>query len=188
MKPNVPPKAVAHLNAHLEESRNSDEETLTIAASLLESAPTDTVTVHKTLLVVSRRSDPGLAGGVLRQLGLNKTRVPEALDFIGTNLNHADPNVRHPRQTRFQGLITMFASSLLCNCRVSLLIQANQGTCALRQDWPYSPEMTCSPQNLSFSNNGTAQVPIRKRTAHSHNFHVTSEVVFVDHDKSIKVQ
>lgn len=94
MKPNVPPKAVAHLNAHLEESRNSDEETLTIAASLLESAPTDTVTVHKTLLVVSRRSDPGLTGGVLRQLRLNKTRVPEALDFIGTNLNHADPNVR----------------------------------------------------------------------------------------------
>ncbi len=94
MKPTLPPKAVAHLNAYLEESRNSDEETLTIAASLLESAPADAATVHKTLLVVSRRSDPGLTGGVLRQLGLNKTRVPEALNFIATNLNHADPNVR----------------------------------------------------------------------------------------------
>jgi len=94
MKPTVPPKAIAHLSAHLEESRNSDEETLTIAASLLESAPTDAATVHKTLLVVSQRSDPGLTGGVLRQLGLNKTRVPEALNFIGVNLNHADPDIR----------------------------------------------------------------------------------------------
>ncbi len=94
LKPTLPPKAIAHLNAHLEESRNSDEETLTIAASLLDSAPTDAAIVHKTLLVVSQRPDPGLTGGVLRQLGLNKTRVPEALDFIGRNLNHADPNVR----------------------------------------------------------------------------------------------
>lgn len=87
-------KAFAFLKTHLTENRNSDEEALTIAASLLEAAPTDAATVHNTLMVVSRRAAPGLTGGVLRQLGLSKTRVPEALSFIDTNLNHADPNVR----------------------------------------------------------------------------------------------
>jgi hypothetical protein len=36
MKPSLPLNAIAHLNAHLEENRNAEEETLTIAAGLLE--------------------------------------------------------------------------------------------------------------------------------------------------------
>jgi hypothetical protein len=93
-KPHLSAKALGHLNAQLEDSRNSDEEALTIAASLLENAPSDPSTVHKSLLVVSRRSNPGLTGGVLRQLGLSKSRAPEALTFIRANLGHADADVR----------------------------------------------------------------------------------------------
>lgn len=93
-KPNILPKALAHLNAHLEDDRNSNEETLTIAASLLEASPNDTATVHKTLSVVGRRADPGLTSGVIRQLGLSKSRNREALAFLGASLSHADAHVR----------------------------------------------------------------------------------------------
>ncbi|MGZ4830431.1 MAG: HEAT repeat domain-containing protein, partial [Candidatus Angelobacter sp.] len=86
--------ALAHLNAHLEDDRNSNEETLTIAASLLEASPNDTATVHKTLSVVGRRADPGLTSGVIRQLGLSKSRNREALAFLGASLSHADAHVR----------------------------------------------------------------------------------------------
>jgi hypothetical protein len=93
-KPNILPKALAYLNAHLQESRNSNEETLTIAASLLEASPNDAATVHKTLTVVGLRADPGLTSGVIRQLGLIKSRNREALAFLGASLNHADTHVR----------------------------------------------------------------------------------------------
>jgi hypothetical protein len=94
MKPNLPLKAIAHLNAHLEKNRNSDEETLTIAASLVEASPTDASTLHKVLLVLSSRSDPGLTNGVLRQMGLSKSRLPEALTFIAANLSQTDSHLR----------------------------------------------------------------------------------------------
>ncbi len=94
MKPDLPPKAIVLLNAHLEDSRSSAEETLTIAASLLKAAPTDASTLHKVLLVVSHRSDPGLTNGVLRQLGLSKSRLPEALNFIAESLSQTDPHLR----------------------------------------------------------------------------------------------
>lgn len=91
MKPKLPAKAIAYLTANLENSRNSNEETLTIAASLLEAAPADASTLHKVLLLVATRSDAGLTSGVLRQLGLSKSRLPEAMDFISANLNQGDP-------------------------------------------------------------------------------------------------
>jgi hypothetical protein len=94
MNPNLPPKAIAQLNAHLEDSRSSNEETLTIGASLLKAAPTDASTLHKVLLVVSHCSDPVLTNGVLRQVGLSKSRLPEALTFISENLSQADPYLR----------------------------------------------------------------------------------------------
>lgn len=94
MKPKLPPKAVALLSAHLEDTQNSSQETLTIAASLLEAAPADAPTLHKVLLVVSNRSDALLTNGVIRQLGLSKSRLPEAMDFISANLNKEDPYLR----------------------------------------------------------------------------------------------
>jgi hypothetical protein len=93
MRPNSPANAVAVLSANLESSRNSSEETLTIAASLLEAAPGDASNLHRVLAVASNRSDSLLTNGVLRQLGLSKTHLPEAIAFISTNLGHADPYI-----------------------------------------------------------------------------------------------
>lgn len=94
MQPKLPPKAIALLDAHLEDKGNSAQETLTIAASLIKAAPTDASTLHKILMVVSNRADPGLTNSVIRQLGLSKSRLPEAMDFISANLNKEDPGLR----------------------------------------------------------------------------------------------
>ena len=48
----------------------------------------------KVLLVVSNCSDAGLTNGVIRQLGLSKSQLPEAMDFISANLNKDDPYLR----------------------------------------------------------------------------------------------
>jgi hypothetical protein len=94
LKPKLPAKAFAYLTANLESSRNSNEEALTIAASLLEAAPADSSILHRVLLVVSSRSDAGLTNSVIRQLGLSKTRLPEAIDFIAANLNQESEGLR----------------------------------------------------------------------------------------------
>src|SRR5262249_31281420 len=93
-KPNVSPKALRYLNAHLEDTRNSNEETLTIAASLLDASPSDTATLRKTLCVVARRRDPRLASVVIKTLGLLNSRQPDALNFLGASLGGSDAFVR----------------------------------------------------------------------------------------------
>lgn len=90
LNPKVPAKAIDYLTANLESSRNSNEEALTIAASLLQATPGDTLILHKVILLARVRSDAGLTSGVLRQLGLTKSRLPEAMDFISANLNQGD--------------------------------------------------------------------------------------------------
>lgn len=86
MKPKLPPKAATLLKKHLRDETNSSAETLTIAASLIKDAPKDTATVHEVLSAVSMRNDSALADGTLRQMGLSKCNVPEALDFMARGL------------------------------------------------------------------------------------------------------
>lgn len=95
MLPKPTPKALDYLRAHLEDSRNSDEQTTIIAASLLKAAPDDAPTLHRIILIASR-SDPhsGMADTVLRELGLSRSRLPEAMDYISANLNQTDPYLR----------------------------------------------------------------------------------------------
>lgn len=93
-KPHLVPKAADYLNKHLEDNRNSNEEALTIAASLLDASPSDPATVHKVLGVAVSRADTGLTTGIIRTLGLRKTRNAEALNFLSANLSHADSHVR----------------------------------------------------------------------------------------------
>jgi hypothetical protein len=90
LKPKLPPKAVAFLKKNLSDGNNSSGETLTIAASLIEDAPRDTATVHEVLSTVSMRDDPILTDGALRQLGLSKCKVPEALDFMARSLQRPE--------------------------------------------------------------------------------------------------
>jgi hypothetical protein len=93
-QPKISARAAAYLNTHLDEARNSNEETRTIAVALLQASPSDTATLRKVLSTVNRRADTGLSNGVIRQLGLMKTRQPEALAFLESNLNHPDTHVR----------------------------------------------------------------------------------------------
>jgi hypothetical protein len=90
MKPKLPPKATALLKSNLSDKNNSSGETLTIAASLIEAAPSDTATVHEVLSTVSMRDDPILTDGALRQLGLSKCKVPEALDLMASSLQRRE--------------------------------------------------------------------------------------------------
>jgi hypothetical protein len=92
--PNPPDKAVAYLEANLENSRNSRQETLSITASLLKSSPTDTSTVHRVLAFVSAHPEADVTGDVLHQVGLYRVQLPEAISFISTNLNQDDHRLR----------------------------------------------------------------------------------------------
>jgi len=94
LQPEPPAKAIAYLEANLDNSRNSSEETVTIAASLIEASPNDHAIVHRVLSVVSSRSDDNLTHSVIRQLGLSRTRDPEAIGFISTSLDSNSPGIR----------------------------------------------------------------------------------------------
>jgi len=93
LQPKPPEKAIAYLEANLENSRNSSAETITIAVSLIKTSPNDNATVHKVLSVVTSRSDDNVTGSVIRQLGLSRTHAPEAIGFISTSLDSDRPGV-----------------------------------------------------------------------------------------------
>jgi len=93
--PNIIPKAVPYLLGNLEDEANSSEETLTIAASLLEAFAANQEIIDKVVDFVKNRSDTGLTTGVLRQLGLMKSRDPHALSLIRSNLDSANPGIRY---------------------------------------------------------------------------------------------
>ncbi|ADV83955.1 HEAT repeat domain-containing protein [Terriglobus saanensis] len=94
LNPKPPEKAIEYLKASLENTRNSNEEALAIAACLLRAAPTDAPTVHRVLAFVSAHPDAVLTNGVIRQLGLSRIRLPEAVNFISTNLDQEDEGFR----------------------------------------------------------------------------------------------
>lgn len=94
LNPKPPEKAIDYLMVNLESRRTSNEEARTVAACLLRAAPADSSILHRVLLVVSNRSDAGLTDGVIRQLGLSKTRLSEGVGFISANLNEQDENLR----------------------------------------------------------------------------------------------
>jgi hypothetical protein len=93
--PSIIPKAVPYLLGNLEDEANSGEETLTIAASLLEAFPANREIIEKVVGFVQSRSDTGLTTGVLRQVGLMKSRDPRALSLIGSNLDSANRGIRY---------------------------------------------------------------------------------------------
>jgi hypothetical protein len=104
--PRPPDKAIAYLEANLENSRNSSQETQSIAASLLHAsklmdssnlshwAPADPSIVHKVLAFVAAHPDTDLTSNVLHEIGLEAIQVPEAIDFVSANLDGVDPRLR----------------------------------------------------------------------------------------------
>ncbi len=93
-RPRPSQKAVSILAAHLEDKANSALDELTIAASLLKASPKDLETFHGVLSVVETKSDAVITDGIIRTLGLMKTRNQEALSFIARNLDSGNPCIR----------------------------------------------------------------------------------------------
>ena len=89
-RPKASTLVIAAVAAHLEDKGNSPSETTTISAFLLQALPDDPGMVHRVLSAIRKRSDAGPTIGVLQQLGLIKTRNPEALTFIGASLASAN--------------------------------------------------------------------------------------------------
>ncbi len=90
-RPKPSPKVMEILESHLEDKDSSVM--LSVAASLLE-ASNDPTLIHRVLSVVQKRADLPVTNGILGQLGLVRTRNPEALSFIGGNLDSANPASR----------------------------------------------------------------------------------------------
>ena len=85
--PTPPDKAIAYLDANLENSANTTEETLDIIACLLQTsktgfsywAPADPATVHRVVTFVSSDPNVNLTSNVLHEIGLYAIQVPEAI-------------------------------------------------------------------------------------------------------------
>jgi HEAT repeat protein len=95
-------KAIAYLEANLENSKNTSQETLGITACLLHIsktgsshwAPADPSIVHKVLAFVSAHPDVDLTSNVVHQIGLYGIQLPEAVNFISANLDQNDRLLR----------------------------------------------------------------------------------------------
>ena len=100
--PKPPDEAIAYLEANLENSKNTSQETLGITASLLHAskkglshwAPADPSSVHKVLAFVSAHPDVNLTSNVLHQIGLYRIELPEAVNFVSSNLEQNDRLLR----------------------------------------------------------------------------------------------
>lgn len=100
--PRPPDKTMAYLDANLENSANTTEETLAIIACLLQTsktgfsywAPADPATVHRVVTFVSAHPNVNLTSNVLHQIGLYAIQVPQAINFISANLDHNDRHLR----------------------------------------------------------------------------------------------
>lgn len=95
LNPKIPTKAFEYLMTKLERSEKSSVEARTAAVYLLKAAPNDVSTVHKVLSFASSHPDADFSTGVLQQLGLSRTRLPEAVDFISASLDQQDPSLHY---------------------------------------------------------------------------------------------
>ncbi len=92
--PRPSPKGLGYLAAHLKDRDNTFWEAGMIAASLLDSFPTDTGTVRAVLSVVQERADPRFTTTIIRDLGLSHVTTEDALKFIRNCLEDPNPIIR----------------------------------------------------------------------------------------------
>ena len=82
------PKAIAILASHLEDNKNSTDESVVVVASLL--AVASGPLTDRVLSVVEKQANSRVTIAALQQLGLVRTRSPRALRFIEVSLERAD--------------------------------------------------------------------------------------------------
>jgi len=91
-RPSMSPKAIQLFLKHLEDKANTPLQTGSIAYGLLRAAPSNQAILHQVLNVARNRPEYDVKYPVLQAIGLSKIQLPEALDFIGQELE--DPIVR----------------------------------------------------------------------------------------------
>jgi hypothetical protein len=117
-RPSMSPKAIQLFLGHLEDKTNTAEQTGMIGVGLLHSAPSNQAIVHQVLSLAEKRSEYDVKAPLLQEIGLSKIQLPEALDFIGKELD--DPSLRSNAMTaasrldrdvraRFAGQLSLIA-------------------------------------------------------------------------------
>jgi hypothetical protein len=84
--PSMSPKAIQLFLKHLEDKANTPLQTGGIEYGLLRAAPSNQSILHQVLNVAENRSEFDVKYPVLQAIGLSKIQLPEALDFIGNEL------------------------------------------------------------------------------------------------------
>lgn len=90
MRPSLSPTAMQVLIKHLQDKANTGAEAAGIASAVLQAAPSDQSIVHQVITFTQAR--PDVVDPVIRRIGLSKIQLPEALDFVGKELD--DPMMR----------------------------------------------------------------------------------------------
>jgi hypothetical protein len=87
-RPTMSSKAIQLFLAHLQDKANTAEQTGAIAEALLHAAPTNQGIVHQVLSLAEKRSEYDVRYPVVKEIGLLRIQVPEALDFVGKELDN----------------------------------------------------------------------------------------------------
>ncbi len=93
-KPEISPKAIATLEAHLEDKHSSAEESSGIVWALITSATSNQLIRHNVLKFVTKQSNAEITSSALHALHLVRPPDTEALNFIGKSLDSNSPSVR----------------------------------------------------------------------------------------------
>jgi hypothetical protein len=82
------------LNNHLEDKSNSRDDVAEIGDSLIKASSSDAAVIHKVLSIAEKRSEVHVRIVIMNAIGLSRTHNPDALDFIGKNLDSENRDVR----------------------------------------------------------------------------------------------
>lgn len=87
-RPSMSAKAIQLFLAHLQDKANTALQTGAIAAALLRAAPSNEATAHQVFSLAASRSEHDVKYPILQEIGLSKIQLPEALDFVGKELDN----------------------------------------------------------------------------------------------------
>jgi hypothetical protein len=87
-RPSMSSKTIQLFLAHLQDKANTAEQTGAIAEALLHAAPANQGIVHQVLSLAEKRSEYDVRYPVVKEIGLSRIQVPEALDFVGKELDN----------------------------------------------------------------------------------------------------
>jgi hypothetical protein len=91
-RPSMSPNVIRVFLRHLQDTSNTPLQTGAIAGAVLRAAPVNEAIVRQVLSSVEKRSEYEVKYSILQQIGLSKIQFPEALDFLGKQLE--DPTAR----------------------------------------------------------------------------------------------